>query len=169
MVQQASGFEKLGFMKKDAYNKVATIHRAETVETDSEGLIGYLALKIDSTDPTLYSKYTINEEDQLCHIFWDESGCQRDYMCFSDVLAFDTTYQSNVFNKPLVMLVGVNNHFPTCVFGFALLLNEKIDNYKWVLQTFLDCMHSKQPTIIVTDVDVVMKAVISLCFLDSTH
>ncbi|KAL5554403.1 hypothetical protein UlMin_041804 [Ulmus minor] len=166
MVQQEGGFEILGFMKKDTYNKAASIHRAET---DSEGSIGYLASKIDSTDLTLYSKYTIDEEDRLCHIFWDDSGCQRDYMCFSDVLAFDTMYWSNMFNKPLVMFIGMNNHFRTCVFGFALLLNETINSYKWVLQTFLDYMHSRQPTVIVTDEDAAMKAVISMCFPDSTH
>ncbi|KAL5579217.1 hypothetical protein UlMin_011659 [Ulmus minor] len=145
------------------------MHCVETVETDSEGLIGYLASKIDSIDPTLYAKYAIDEEDQLCHIFWSDSGCQRDYMCFSNVLAFDTTYRSNAFNKPLVMFIGVNNHFCTCVFGFSLLLNENIDNYKWVLETFLDCMHSKQPTVIVTDGNTAMKAAISPCFPDSTH
>ena len=63
MVQQAGGFERLGFTRKDAYNKAAAMHRAETVETDSEGLLGYLASKIDSTDPTLYTKYAIDEED----------------------------------------------------------------------------------------------------------
>ncbi|KAL5577640.1 hypothetical protein UlMin_019339 [Ulmus minor] len=130
MVQQAGGFERLGFTRKDAYNKAATMHRAETVETDSEGLLGYFASKIDSTDPTLYAKYAIDEEDRLCHIFWSNSGCQRDYMCFSDVVAFDMTYRSNAFNKPLVMSIGMNNHFQTCVFGFALLLNEKIESYK---------------------------------------
>ncbi|KAL5552915.1 hypothetical protein UlMin_040316 [Ulmus minor] len=169
MVQQAGGFERLGFTRKDAYNKAAAMHRAETVETDSEGLLGYLASKIDSTDPTLYAKYAIDEEDRLCHIFWSDSGCQRDYMCFSDVLAFDTTYRSNAFNKPLVMFVGVNNHFQTCVFGFALLLNEKIESYKWVLETFLDCMHRRQPAVVVTDGDAAMKAAIILCFPDSTH
>ncbi|KAL5543437.1 hypothetical protein UlMin_007221 [Ulmus minor] len=145
MVQYAGGFERLGFTRKDAYNKVAAMHRAETVETDSEGLLGYLASKIDSTDPTLYAKYAIDEEDRLCHIFY------------------------NAFNKPLVMFVGMNNHFWTCVFGFVLLLNEKIESYKWVLETFLDCMHRRKPTVVVTDGDAAMKAAIILCFPDFTH
>ncbi|KAL5579411.1 hypothetical protein UlMin_011853 [Ulmus minor] len=157
MVQQAGGFKRLGFTRNDAYNKATAMHRAEIVETNSEGLLGYLASKIDSTNPTLYAKYAIDEEDRLCHILWSDSGCQRDYMCFFDVLAFDTTYQSNAFNKPLVMFVGMNNHFRTCVFGFALLLNEKIESYKW------------QPAIVVTDGDAAMKAAIILCFPDSTH
>ena len=92
-----------------------------------------MASKINSTDPTLFAKYAINEEDLLCHIFWADIGCQRDYMCFFDVLAFNMTYRNNAVNKPFVIFIGVNNHFHTCVFGFALLLNEKIDNYKWVL------------------------------------
>ncbi|KAL5550646.1 hypothetical protein UlMin_000822 [Ulmus minor] len=169
MVQQACGFERLGFTRKEAHNKAAAMHRSETVETDSEGLLGYLASKIDSTDLTLYAKYAIDEEDHLCHIFWSDSGCQGDYMYFSDVLAFDTTYQSNAFNKPLVMFVGVNNHFQTCVFGFALLLNEKIESYKWVLETLLDYMYSRQPAVVVTNGDATIKAAIILCFPNSTY
>ncbi|KAL5579495.1 hypothetical protein UlMin_011937 [Ulmus minor] len=159
----------LGFTKKDAYNKAVAIHRSQSVETNSEGLIGYLALKIDSTNLNLFAKYAIDEEDRLCHIFWADSGCQRDYMCFSDVLAFDTTYWSNAFNKPFVMFVGVNNHFRTCVFSFALLLNEKIDSYKWVLENFLDCTQNRQPTVVVTDGDAAMKVAISICFPTATH
>ncbi|KAL5580643.1 hypothetical protein UlMin_013085 [Ulmus minor] len=168
MVQHA-GFKRVGFTKEDAYNKVAAIHCSESVEIDSEGLIGYLASKIDSTDPTLFAKYAIDEEDRLCHIFWANSGCQRDYMCFSSVLAFDATYRCNAFNKPFVMFVGVNNHFRTCVFGFALLLNEKIDSYKWVLDTFLECMQNRKPMVVVTDEDVAIKAEISVCFPAATH
>ncbi|KAL5558424.1 hypothetical protein UlMin_034635 [Ulmus minor] len=169
MVQQAGGFERVSFTKMDAYNKATAIHRSKSVEIDSKDLIRYLASKIDSTDPTLFAKYAIDEEHRLCHIFWANSGCQRDYMCLSDVLAFDKTYRCNAFNKPFVMFVGVNNHIRTCVFGFALLLNEKIDSYKWVLDTFLECMQNRQPTIVVIDGDTAMKAAISVCFPTATH
>ena len=67
------------------------------------------------------------------------------------------------------MFVGVNKHFRTCVFGFALLLNEKIDSYKWVLETFLECMQYMQPTVVVMDGDAAMKAAINICFLDATR
>ncbi|KAL5548791.1 hypothetical protein UlMin_004022 [Ulmus minor] len=138
MVHQSSGFERLGFIRKDAYNKEQAIHREKIMETDAEGLLGCLTSKIDSADPTLFVKYVIDDSNHLGHIFWADSISQRDYMCFNDALAFDTTYRTNAFNKPLVIFVGVNNHFQTCVFGFTLLMNEKIDTYTWLLEAFLE-------------------------------
>lgn len=86
---------------------------------------------------------------------------QRDYRCFSDALAFDTTYRTNAFNKPLVIFVGVNNYFKTRVFGFALLQNEKTETYVWVLQTFLHCMNGLAPKVVVTNGDNAMKLAIA--------
>ncbi|KAL5561317.1 hypothetical protein UlMin_031064 [Ulmus minor] len=84
MVHQSGGFERLGFTRKDAYNKEQAIHRAKIVETDAEGLLGYLTSKIDSTDPTLFVKYAIDDSNRLGHIFWADSIAQRDYMCFNN-------------------------------------------------------------------------------------
>ncbi|KAL5543797.1 hypothetical protein UlMin_007581 [Ulmus minor] len=159
MVQQSGGFERLGFIRKDAYNKVQAIHRAKTLETNAEGLLGYLTSKIDSSDPTLFVKYAIDDSNRLGHIFWSDSISQRDYMCFTDALAFDTTYRNNVFNKPLVIFVGVNNHFRTCT----------IDKYTWVLEAFLECMQERTPRVVIIDGDTSMKAAITKCFPDAVH
>ncbi|KAL5562458.1 hypothetical protein UlMin_032205 [Ulmus minor] len=127
MVQQSGGYQDLGFTKKDCYNKVADLKRSN--KTDAEGLLGYLKAKMDSSDPTLFAKYAVDDEDMLCHVFWSNTASQRDYACFSDALAFNTKYRTNAFNKPLVIFVGVNHHFRTTVFGFALLMNETIETY----------------------------------------
>ena len=50
------------------------------------------------------------------------------------------------------MLVGVNHHHQTMVFGCALLMDESIGTYEWVLETFLIVMmKKKKPISIVTD------------------
>ena len=90
-------------------------------------------------------------------------------MCFNDALAFDTTYSSNTFNKPLVIFVGVNNHFQTCVFGFALLMNEKIDTCTWVLEAFLECMQERTLRVVITDGDTSMNVAIAKCFSATVH
>ena len=74
-------------------------------------------------------------------------------MFFGDVLAFDTTYRTNAYKKPLVVLVGVNHHHQTVVFCCALLIDESVWTYEWVLETFLDAMMNKKPISIVTDGD----------------
>ena len=49
------------------------------------------------------------------------------------------------------MLVGVNHHHQTVVFGCALLMDESIGTYEWVLETFLIAMMNKRPIFIVID------------------
>ncbi|XP_062100041.1 protein FAR1-RELATED SEQUENCE 5-like [Humulus lupulus] len=58
---------------------------------------------------------------------------------------------SMMYGKPLVILLGSNNHNKTCVFGAALLDNETSTTYDWVLETFLECMGGKMPSAVLTD------------------
>ena len=71
-----------------------------------------------------FFQYTVDEESRLANLFWTDSQSRLNYACFGDVVAFDTTYKTNVYKKPLVILVGVNHHRQTIVFGFGKL---KID------------------------------------------
>ena len=91
-----------------------------------------------------FYKFNINEESRLANFFWANSTTLMDNACFGDVLAFDTTYRTNAYKKPLVVLVGVNHHHQTMVSGCALLMDESIGTYEWVLETFLiatKCIH----------------------------
>ena len=58
------------------------------------------------------------------------------------------------------MLVGVNHHHQTVVFGCALLMDESIGTYEWVLETFLIAMMNKKPIFGVTDGDKAMRKTI---------
>ncbi|CAN0886915.1 Protein FAR1-RELATED SEQUENCE 5 [Linum grandiflorum] len=94
---------------------------------------------------------------------------RSDYACFGDVLAFDATYRKNAYNMPLVVFSGVNHHFSTCLFGSALLKNEKTDNYKWVLKTLMEAMDGKAPKSVITDGDTAMKNAIIDVFPDANR
>ncbi|KAL4276935.1 protein FAR1-RELATED SEQUENCE 5-like [Arachis ipaensis] len=116
-------------------------------------------------DPLAIVMYTYCPENHLGHLFWS----QYDYECFSDLLAFDSTYRKNLYNLPLVMFSGTNHHRQTILFGFELLEDEKILSYKWLLDTFLEVMHQKQPKVVVTDGDESMKEAIRVDFPNATH
>ncbi|KAL4371424.1 hypothetical protein AHAS_Ahas06G0164400 [Arachis hypogaea] len=85
---------------------------------------------------------------------------KSDYQCFGDVLAFDTTYRKNKYRRPLVIFSGCNHHRQTCIFGFALVEDERTATYMWLLQNFLEVMLNKSPSVVVTDGDEAMKAAI---------
>ena len=90
-------------------------------------------------------------------------------MAFGNVLAFDTTYKTNKYNKPLTILLGANHHFDIYVIGFALLLDEIIDMFCWLIRGFIDCMNDKKSTVILTDGDLAMRVGITIFLPDATH
>ena len=105
------------------------MHKIEIKDGDAEMALTYLCKTIE-VDPSFYYKFNIDEESQLVNLFWVDSTYRLDYACFRDVLAFDTTYQTNAYKKSLVVLVGFNHHHQTLVFGFMLLMDESISTYE---------------------------------------
>ncbi|RVW68730.1 Protein FAR1-related sequence 5 [Vitis vinifera] len=168
IVQQSSGYNNVGFTKKNLYNHVDADRRVHLRDGDTEGALSYLCGKSEM-DPSFYYKYNVNEDNRLANLFWADSTSKLDYSCFGDVLAFDTTYQTNAYKKPLVILVGINHHHQTIVFGCALFVDESVSTYNWVLETFLDAMNNKKPLYVITDGDKAMRKAIKRIFPDSCH
>ena len=109
LIQQARGYENVGFIPKDLYNHVVADRNSNMHDGDVECALAYLQTKVDM-DSSFFYRYTVDKESRLANLFWTDSQSRLDYECFGDVLAFDTTYKINVYKKPLVILVGVNHH-----------------------------------------------------------
>jgi len=101
-------------------------HRHEPIKRgDAEALLAYLREKKD-VNPKYYLRYTEDDEGSLENLFWcDKTSC-LDYKTFGYVLAFDNTNTCNEFNKPLVVLVGINHNLKTMTFVCALVVHENI-------------------------------------------
>jgi hypothetical protein len=75
---------------------------------------------------------------------------QGEYADFGDVITFDTTHKTNIYEKPLAIFVGANHHLQNRIFGCALLGDEKQDTFKWVFQAFKKCMGTNRTRCILT-------------------
>ena len=84
-------------------------------------------------------------------------------------MAFDSTYKRNKYNKPLVIFSGTNHHGKTCIFGCALLEDEKEETYKWLLEAFAEAMFGKHLKAMVTDGDAAMRKAIKAVFPYANH
>ena len=51
-----------------------------------------------------------------------------------DVVVFYTTYKVNAYDMPFGIFVSVNNHGKTIFFGCALLSNETISAFRWLMK-----------------------------------
>ncbi|XP_062112494.1 protein FAR1-RELATED SEQUENCE 5-like [Humulus lupulus] len=150
MALQHGGYDKLPFLLKDLYNKLTEDDKVELAELDASKAIGYLKHKSDNDDQ-LFCKYTFDQENGLESMIWADGKCRKDYENFGHALAFDTTYKTNQYGNPLLILLGLNNHFKTTISSYAILHNEKEQTYLWVLQSFLECMNEKAPKTVITD------------------
>ncbi|KAF7112926.1 hypothetical protein RHSIM_RhsimUnG0178400 [Rhododendron simsii] len=166
--QQSGGYESVGYTQKDLYNHFTAQRNIEVADGDAEGALAYLCAKAEN-DPMFYYKYDVDEQNRLNNLFWRDVTCRTDYMCFGDVLIFDSTYRTNAYRKPLVILAGVNSHFQTTIFGCALLTTETVETYTWVLERFLDSMDHKKPMSVMTDGDKAMRRAIKTVLPDVNH
>ncbi|XP_015931576.1 protein FAR1-RELATED SEQUENCE 5-like [Arachis duranensis] len=158
----------LRFTKRDLYNYVHSQRIAKIADGDAAATISYLEGKTNANMMTV-ARYTKTMEDQLGSLLWADEQMTADYKLFGDVLAFDATYQSNKYKKPLVVFSGSNHHKQMTIFGFALLEDDKVRTYRWVLLNILDIMGDKTPSVVVTDGDKAMRAAIAEVLPSSRH
>jgi hypothetical protein len=83
-------------------------------------------------------------------LFWSHASMQGEYADFGDVVTFDTTHKTNIYEKPLAIFVGANHHLQNTIFGCALLGDEKENTFEWVFQAFKKCMGTNRTRCILT-------------------
>ncbi|XP_062081135.1 protein FAR-RED IMPAIRED RESPONSE 1-like [Humulus lupulus] len=168
MALQSGGYENLPFQLRDVYNKVATLRKLDNLPSDSEGVLAFLD-GLSTKDPDIYVEYKLDDQNRLANLFWADGMSRRDYMLFGEAIAFNSTYRTNKYNKPLTIVVGINQHFETCVFGCAVIVDETEDTYCWFLRVFLDCMGNKMLKVVLTDNDERIGFAVNKLLSDSTH
>ena len=92
----------------------------------------------------------IDKEGAIHSLFWSHASMQAEYIDFGDVMTFDTTHKTNIYDKPLAMFVGANHHLQNTYFGCALLGDETIETFQWVFQAFKKCMEGHRTECILT-------------------
>ena len=76
---------------------------------DAKLVLAYLDGK-KSANPSFFLRYTEDDDGSLESLFWCDRQSCIEYKIFGHVLVFNTTYKCSAYNKPLVVLVGVNHN-----------------------------------------------------------
>ncbi|KAF7801264.1 protein FAR1-RELATED SEQUENCE 5-like [Senna tora] len=168
MSRQVGGRENVGCTLKDVSNHLSSKRTKEMKEGEAYTLLHYFQSR-QSENPSFFYDIQLDAEDQITNIFWADAEMVVDYVCFGDVVSFDTTYRTNKNCRPFAPFVGFNHHRQTVIFGAALLYDETAESFEWLFKTFLKAMCGKKPKTIFTDQDAAMAKAISMVLPDSYH
>jgi hypothetical protein len=154
-------------MKRDLQNYYRGL-REKIKNADAEIFVAQMKRKKEA-NPAFFYDFVVDEHGKLVYIFWADATSRKNYKYFGDVVTFDATYSTNQYNMIFAPFTGVNNHMQSVFFGSAFLINEKIESYEWLFQTFLSAMGGKAPRLIITDEDASMKSTIRSIFPNTIH
>ncbi|KAL6661170.1 hypothetical protein ACP70R_000554 [Stipagrostis hirtigluma subsp. patula] len=125
--------------------------------------------RIDPIDASFVYEVDVDKNGRMRSIMWVTGRSQLLYSNFGDVVTFDTTYRTNIYNMPFGLFVGVNNHFQSIIFGGVLFREETIDAFTWAFKTFTRIMGGQQPLTILTDQCHQMAVAIVKCWPNTRH
>ncbi|KAF1885510.1 hypothetical protein Lal_00029399 [Lupinus albus] len=111
----------------------------------------------------------LGEDLRLKSLLWVDAKSRHDYINFCDVVSFDSTYVRNKYKMPLVLFVGVNQHYQFILLGCALISDESATTLSWLMRTWLKAVGGHVPKVIITDHDKTLKSVVSDIFPNSHH
>ncbi|SPT21134.1 unnamed protein product [Triticum aestivum] len=168
MAKEACGLPNLGFAPEDMKNRLYSKRTLQAKKGDTGGVLEYMEKKVKE-DANFFYSIQVDEDDLITNIFWADSKMISDYAMFGDVICFDTTYRKLDDGRPFGLIVWVNNHKKTMVFGATLLYDETAESFGWLFRTFLTAMSGKHPRTILTDEDAAMAKAISKVLPHSHH
>ncbi|XP_020520983.1 protein FAR1-RELATED SEQUENCE 5-like [Amborella trichopoda] len=125
--------------------------------------------KMKESNQSFFYRLKLDEDGHILNILWADVTWKVSYQCFSDVVIFETTYKTNTFSMSFAPILGVNHHFNTTLFGFALIFDEKIESFVLVFENWLEAMGRQQRGVILTDQDHAISAAARQVFDKSEH
>ncbi|KAI5411086.1 protein FAR-RED ELONGATED HYPOCOTYL 3 [Lathyrus oleraceus] len=126
-------------------------------------------IQMQNMNSNFFYAVDLGEDQRLKSLLWIDAKSRYDYINFCDVVSFDTTYVRNKYKMPLVIFVGVNQHYQFILLGCALISDESATTFSWLLRTWLKGVGGQVPKVIITDHDMTLKSVISDIFPSACH
>ncbi|XP_074373863.1 protein FAR1-RELATED SEQUENCE 5-like [Apium graveolens] len=146
------GEEQVGFHAQHFRNVVRDFRKYNLGVNDAQ--VGLDLLQ--ESGGNFFIRTLIDEEGRLKCLLWVDPRSLLAYKNFGDVVAFYTTYRTNRYVMPFVPFTGVNHHYQSVLFGFALMRDELKTTFEWALGTWLEAVEGKATLVIITDQDQAM-------------
>ncbi|KAK7351942.1 hypothetical protein VNO77_11730 [Canavalia gladiata] len=137
-------------------------------EGDVQMMIDYFVSR-QSENPSFFYAIDLDQNKHLRSVFWVDTKGRLDYQNFHDIVLIDTFYMKNKYKIPFVPIVGVNHHFQYILIGCALVGEETVSAFIWLMRTWLKAMSDLTPKVIITDQEKFLKEAVVEVFPDTRH
>ncbi|XP_074323269.1 protein FAR1-RELATED SEQUENCE 5-like [Apium graveolens] len=121
------------------------------------------------SDGNFFYRVDVDEENRVRGLVWVDPRSLNAYMNFGDVATFDSTYRTNRYVMPFILITVVKYHYQNILFGFALIRDEKETTYRWVLKAWLEAVDNKTHITIITDQDIALSNAIAEVMPNTNH
>lgn len=101
------------FTKRTLRNICGKISR-EQADDDVRKTLQVFA-DIVASDPEFTYRVLADRDSRVKNLMWTNGNSRMQYRFFGDVVTFDTTYKTNLYDMPFGLFVGVNNHFQSII------------------------------------------------------
>uniref|UniRef100_A0A453IZ54 FAR1 domain-containing protein n=2 Tax=Aegilops tauschii subsp. strangulata TaxID=200361 RepID=A0A453IZ54_AEGTS len=112
--------------------------------------------ELGSNDPEFSYVVEVDKESKIKTLLWTNGRSKMQYHNFGDVITFDTTYKTNLYDMPFGLFMGVQS-FQSIIMGGVMMREEPIESFKWVFTEFIRLMGGKPPKTILTSLFAALK------------
>ncbi|GMI81579.1 CHLOROPLAST DIVISION MUTANT 25, FAR1-related sequence 4 [Hibiscus trionum] len=163
-----SAYQNIDFLEGYMKNQHDRGRSLVLEEGDAQVLLELL-MQMQAENPKFFYAVDLNEEHRLRNIFWVDAKGMEDFSNFGDVVSFDTTHFTNKYKIPLVLFCGVNHHIQPTLLGCALIADETVYTFLWLMQTWFIAMGERAPQVMLTDQNNAIKAAVAAAFPSTRH
>ncbi|XP_068650681.1 protein FAR1-RELATED SEQUENCE 5-like [Aristolochia californica] len=166
---EGDGIGNFGFGEQEGRSHVQTLRKRKmSLGKDAQNVLDYFR-RMKSENPSFYYGIQIDEDQNLCSIFWADTRSRMACNYFGDVVYVDTTYRTSRYEMPFAIFSGINHHQQSTLFGCALLLDDTESSFVWLFKTWLESTFRHHPILIITDHDVAIEAAVVQVFPKTRH
>jgi len=115
---------------------------------DCQFFINYLSKK-----KVFYRFISHSNGQRLCKLYFATESIRKNYSNYHDIILLDATYSLNKYQIPVVIFSGIAADSINIIFGIALVNDETLETYNWVLKQFFESHGEIFPTVLVSDQD----------------